>query len=310
MANTSTPTLESPNVDNLQVGKGIVSFKKTGAADYRDMGNVSDLTITPEVTTLEHFSSREGTKKKDLVIILEQKCTAKILMQEITADNLSLMVYGEVDEAAVGGPEVEIFANSAITGALRFVGTNDVGPQITIDLYNVSFQPSGDLKMISDEFNDMEVTCDVLAATGVLPIAATGIYTASVNLLDTTTLVIGGKTYTLQDTLTNVDGHVLIGANLPATLVNLLHAINASGGVSGTDYAAATVANATVEGVSSDATHLNVRARTGGTAGNAITTTDTASGAWGGATLSGGVAGNVNAGKFGVAKFTNVTPAS
>lgn len=310
MANTSTPTLESPNVDNLQVGKGIVSFKKTGDADYRDMGNVSELVITPEVDTLEHFSSREGTKKKDLVIILEQKCTAKITMEEITADNLALMVYGNVDEAAVGGPEVEIFANSAITGALRFTGTNDVGPQITVDLYNVSFQPSGDLTMISDEFNNMEVTCDVLAAGGVAPIAATGIYTASVNLLDTTTLVIGGKTYTLQDTLTDVDGHVKIGANLPATLLNLLHAINASGGVSGTDYGASTVANATVKGVSSSATTLNVAARTGGTAGNAITTTDTASGAWGAGTLSGGVAGNANAGKFGVAKFTNVAPAS
>jgi hypothetical protein len=60
---------------------------------------------------------------------------------------------------------VEIFANSSITGELKFVGTNDVGPKITVNLYNVSFTPSGDLSMISDEFNSMEVTADVLAAT-------------------------------------------------------------------------------------------------------------------------------------------------
>lgn len=159
------PTLTSPNVNNLQVGKGIVSFKKDGEDDYRDMGNVSELTITPEVETLEHFSSRQGTKKKDLVIILEQKCTVKITMEEFTAANLALMVYGNVDEDAVGGPEVQIFANSSVTGQLRFVGTNDVGPKITVDLYNVSFTPSGDLSMISDEFNQMEVEADVLAAT-------------------------------------------------------------------------------------------------------------------------------------------------
>jgi hypothetical protein len=149
----------------LQVGKGIVSFKKTGDVDFRDLGNVSALTITPEVDTLEHFSSREGTKKKDLVIIIQQKASCKITMEEITAENLALMVYGDVDEAAVGGPTVEIFANSSITGELKFVGTNDVGPKITVNLYNVSFTPSGDLSMISDEFNSMEVTADVLAAT-------------------------------------------------------------------------------------------------------------------------------------------------
>jgi hypothetical protein len=159
------PTTLSPNVDNLQVGKGIVSFKKTGDSEYRDLGNVSEMVITPEVETLEHFSSRQGTKKKDLVIILEQKAVVKFTMEEYTPDNFSLMVYGTVDEDAVDGPEVEIFGGSSITGALKFVGTNDVGPKITVDLYNVSFAPDGDLALISDEFNGMELTGEVLAAT-------------------------------------------------------------------------------------------------------------------------------------------------
>lgn len=159
-----SPTTLSPNVDNLQVGKGKVEFKKTGDSAFRHLGNVSEMVITPEVETLEHFSSMQGTKKKDLVIILEQKCACKITMEEFTPDNFALMVYGNVDEDAVGGPEVEIFANSAITGELQFTGTNDVGPKITVNLYHVSFTPSGDLGMISDEFNSMEVTADVLAA--------------------------------------------------------------------------------------------------------------------------------------------------
>lgn len=160
-----TPTTLSPNVGNLQVGKGIVSFQKDGTGDFRDLGNVSEMVITPEVETLEHFSSRQGTKKKDLVIVLEQKATVKMTMEEFTPDNLALMLQGTVDEAAVGGPTVEIFGASSISGHLRFVGTNDVGPKITVDLYNVSFNPDGDLNMISDEFNGMEVTADVLAAT-------------------------------------------------------------------------------------------------------------------------------------------------
>jgi hypothetical protein len=159
------PTTISPNVDNLQVGKGKVEFKKTGDSVFRHLGNCSAFVVTPEVETLEHFSSLQGTKKKDLVIVLEQRATAQITMEEFTPENFALMVYGDVDEAAVGGPTVEIFANSSISGHLRFTGTNDVGPKITVDLYNVSFQPTGDLGFISDEFNEMEVTGDVLAAT-------------------------------------------------------------------------------------------------------------------------------------------------
>jgi hypothetical protein len=96
--------------------------------------------------------------------VLEQKGTVKMVMEEFTAANLAIMVLGDFDEAAVGGPEVEIFSSTSISGALRFVGTNDVGPQITVDLYNVSFTPTGDLEMISDEWNNMEVTADVLVA--------------------------------------------------------------------------------------------------------------------------------------------------
>lgn len=162
----STPTLTSPNVDNLQVGKGIVSFKKTGAATFRDLGNVTSLIITPDMTTLEHFSSRLGVKTKDLTVILEKKGTVKMVMEEFTAHNLAIMVLGSVDEDAVGGPEVQIFDSTEVTGELKFVGTNDIGPKITIDLYNVSFSPSGDLQMISDEWNNMEVTADMLVASG------------------------------------------------------------------------------------------------------------------------------------------------
>lgn len=160
-----TPTLTSPNIDNLQVGKGIVSFKKTGEADYRDMGNVSAMSITPDFTTLEHFTSRAGVKQKDLTVTLEKKGTVQLTMEEITAHNFALMVLGAVNEAAVGGPEVEIFSEGTITGSLKFEGTNDIGPKITVELWNVSITPDGEIDLISDEWNQMELTMDVLAAS-------------------------------------------------------------------------------------------------------------------------------------------------
>lgn len=300
------PTTASPNVENLQVGKGVVSFKKTGDSLYRDLGNVSELKVTPEVETLEHFTSRTGTKKKDLVITIEQKCTVVMTLEEFTPENVALMLQGTVDLAAGGGAEVDIFNAAAVQGALKFVGTNDVGPKITLDLYNVSFSPNGDLGMISDEFNNMEVTGDVLAAPGLAAIKATGVYTATIQLANADTITIGANVYTFDTALAATPNHVKIGADLAATLANLAKAINLNG-IAGTDYGVGTTQHPSVT-ATSDATHVNLTAKAGGTAGNAIATTDTsANGAFGAVTLTGGVAGDPNAGKFGIAKFTNMT---
>jgi hypothetical protein len=217
------PSNTSPNIGNLQVGKGVVSFMKTGDSVFRDLGEVLSLTLNPAFKTLDHYTQRTGTKLKDNQIIIEKASTIKMVMEEFTADNMALMLDGNLDH----------------TGALS-------------------------------------------------AIAATGVYTASA-LVDTDTITIGAKTYTVQATLTNVNGNVKLGANLTATLLNLLKAINLSG-VAGTDYAAAMTLNTDVTATTSDATHLNVTAKALGTAGNTVATTDTATnGAWGAATLTGGV---------------------
>ena len=78
------------------------------------------------------------------------------------------------------------------------------------------------------------------------PFAATASYLflqKLTNFGDGDTVTIGSRIYTLQDTLTNVDGHVHIGGNLNETLDKLMFATQASGGVPGTDYAVATTAN-------------------------------------------------------------------
>lgn len=102
------------------------------------------------------------------------------------------------------------------------------------------------------------------------------------------TVTIDGKTYTFQTILTNVDGNVFIGANLAASIVNLVAAIGLGAG-SGVGYAAATVLHPTVEVSASDATTVTARAKTAGTIGNAIIVTEVcATASWAGGTLTGG----------------------
>lgn len=156
--------MDSPNPLLYFVGKGICSFKKTGAADFRDVGNVPEAEFTPTIEKLEHFSSRTGTKKKDRVVVQQQGGTIRWVMEEITAENLVLAVMGGEPEVDTAGDKViSILSVGQITGQWKFIGTNDVGQQIDVLLNNISVVPEAGVNLISDEWGRIEITADVLA---------------------------------------------------------------------------------------------------------------------------------------------------
>ncbi|NJL53730.1 hypothetical protein HC928_00395 [bacterium] len=142
----------------------------------------------------------------------------------------------------------------------------------------------GDYRIVQDALLQFTRKLRIVQATGTL--------TFTGNALSNETVVIGGKTYTFQGSLTNADGNVLIGANAAASRNNLLAAINLGSG-GGTTYAAATVLHPSVRAAAGVGDTLVVTAKVAtGAAGNTIATTETlTNGSWGAATLVGGVSG-------------------
>jgi hypothetical protein len=134
----------------------------------------------------------------------------------------------------------------------------------------------------------------VIGADIVVPAAAkaAGVLTFGANATDGKIVTIGTKVYTFEDSLTNVDGHVQIGADAEASLDNLIAAILLSTPI-GARYAAATTLHPTVVAVAGTGDTMNATAKAYGTAGNNIaSTTNVTSGSWGAAKLAGG-AGDV-----------------
>jgi hypothetical protein len=152
----------SPNVDNYYIGKGIVYVKLPGDADYVDIGNVPEFEFTPEIEKLDHFSSRAGVRSKDKSVVLEKAATLRMVMEEWTARNLSLALLGAVDNGNPDEVTIDIFSENSIQAAVKFVGTNEVGPKWTFEFPKVEFIPSAALNPISDEWGQIEVTGDVL----------------------------------------------------------------------------------------------------------------------------------------------------
>lgn len=143
---------------------------------------------------------------------------------------------------------------------------------------------------------------NVVSTTAALgSVRATGTLTFTPGTITTQTVQIGGVYYIFTATPTSnpfaagtvgQPWQVFAGATAAAGLLNLQAAINGSG-TPGTTYSTALTAHPTVDATAATATTVSVRAKAGGTAGNAISTTvpSGAGLAWGGTTLSGGVAG-------------------
>lgn len=156
------PTNSSPNTDNYYVGKGIVSIKLPTDPDYVDVGNVPEFEFTPNIERLDHFSSRTGVRSKDRSIVLEKGGTLRIIFEEWTSRNLALALMGAVDLTDPEAPEIDIFSENVIAAAVKFVGTNEVGPKWTYEFPRVEFAPSAALNPISDEWGQIEVEGEVL----------------------------------------------------------------------------------------------------------------------------------------------------
>lgn len=155
-------SLTSPNPDNYYVGGGIVSVKMDDDDDYVDVGNVTSFQLSPNITRLDHFSSRGGIREKDASVITEVSATLDIVMEEYTARNLSLVLMG-VPVLGAGTVTMDILAMGQRQGAVKFVGHNQIGPQWTFTYPRVNFSPGKTFQAITDaKWGAIEIQAEVL----------------------------------------------------------------------------------------------------------------------------------------------------
>ena len=84
-------------------------------------------------------------------------------MDEWTADNLAMALLGDVTTNVAGDKEIDIFSRNTFEGELKYEGTNEIGPQMDINLFRVAFKPGKSLNPISDEWGNIEIEGEALA---------------------------------------------------------------------------------------------------------------------------------------------------
>lgn len=89
------------------IGSGRTLLKKTGTNGYRDLGNANAMSLAQEISTVEHYNSQSGTRKKDKEVVIEQDLTINFTLDEPTHDNLALFfMASDPTEATVASGSV------------------------------------------------------------------------------------------------------------------------------------------------------------------------------------------------------------
>lgn len=178
-----------------------------------------------------------------------------------------------------------LLRTGAAAGLVFEFGGEDRGVAVWLDGADVGVA-AGAGETASEDDGVTLLADDVLPAAGV----AAATLTLTANALDGETVTIGGKIYTFQATLTDVDGNVLIGATASDTLDNLIAAITLDTGA-GTLYADSTTEHPDVTAAAGSGDTATITAKTAGDGANSITLGESlASGRWNGPTLRGGTA--------------------
>ncbi len=140
----------SHSTNLYSLGKGILQFDRFDEdglpTGLRDLGNCPAFNLTIEVETLEHYSSREGTKTLDKEVTMIKRLKGNFILDEYDKDNLKMFLLGMADGYAVRPLTV-----SEVRGQLRFTGTSAVGPKWAVYIWDAKIKPTGNLSFIADE---------------------------------------------------------------------------------------------------------------------------------------------------------------
>jgi len=154
--------MEAHNTGLYTLGKGILSFDRFDddglPTGLRDLGNAPNFTLTPTVETLEHFSSREGLKKKDLVINLSVGVSAKFTLEEYDKQNLAMALLGTVSGNIIN---LLMATGGQVKGRLEFVGNPSTGPKFHVTLWKVNLKPTSEVAFISDDWGKVDFEAEI-----------------------------------------------------------------------------------------------------------------------------------------------------
>lgn len=130
------------NPANYQLpGRVSLWFRKagqSGAADWKEFGNIINPAVSATIERLEHFSQRRGQRAKDRIVNSQREAQLNFSIDEINVHNLAF-AFGQSGEATTGSMvlnESKVFENPGSGGTIALGDTDiEVGSVVVRDTF-------------------------------------------------------------------------------------------------------------------------------------------------------------------------------
>lgn len=160
-----TATLASANSD-LSALLNSVAADGTAVTARRGytLGNLPDCSIAPEYTTLDHFVSDRGSRKKDKTVITEKNLKLTLSFDEMNVKNIQRFLMAKQD-----GICSILMSEVAEEGSAILVFQTDIGKSFVLALPRVTLKASGELAFSGENWIKASLQMDVLALPSFAP---------------------------------------------------------------------------------------------------------------------------------------------
>lgn len=144
--------------EKLFLSKHHIVYETNGTNPKRPKVYVGASTGTPLVEGVDWIMTTEDAKMGQIVIV----DTSTDVAAALSGTDAFTVVY---DCAASTLKKIQLFAETQITGKLKFVSDNPTGTQCTFLAKNVSLTPSGDTAFIGDDWSTLSFSAECLKST-------------------------------------------------------------------------------------------------------------------------------------------------
>ncbi|GAF85149.1 unnamed protein product, partial [marine sediment metagenome] len=146
---------------NYLVGAGRVFFNDGNG--FLDLGNIPGMSLTREITTLDHFAFVNGARQKDLSLITASQMGLTFNIDEFNEENLNILMFGSgtaasaqsgdtiTDEAATAPVLLDrsIFTAETNISALTIDGTGGTPTYVLDTDYKLVNAVTGEIQILS-----------------------------------------------------------------------------------------------------------------------------------------------------------------
>ena len=158
---TGTVTPTTALLDLASILNAVGTDSSTEERALYSLGNLPEASIAPEYSTLDHYISDKGTRKKDKEIVTEKNLAITLSSDEFSIENIQRFLMADTD-----GTASELMGSVAPEGSAVLVYDSDYGNPFLLAIPRCTLTSEGELAFASEDWMASGITLSVLSLSG------------------------------------------------------------------------------------------------------------------------------------------------